>query len=62
MISEIDTESDSFPKIEVIVVEEQEDGSAICQLKTNPAGTKLLMEWGFNALLKKALDEVHPDC
>jgi hypothetical protein len=61
MISEIDIEDMGPPQIELIQLREEEDGSAICELKTNAAGTHLLMELGFNALLRKALNEVHTD-
>lgn len=59
MISEIDIEDMGPPQIEMINLQENEDGSAICELKTNPAGTRLLIEWGFNAMLLKGLNEVH---
>lgn len=61
MISEIDIEDMGPPQIELIKLKEEEDGSAICELKTNPAGTHLLVEWGFNAMLRKALNEIHTD-
>ena len=61
MISEIDIEDMGPPQIEMTGLQEQEDGSAICQLKTNAAGTRLLMEWGFNAMLLKAVHEIHTD-
>lgn len=61
MISEIDIEDMGPPQIEMVQLKENEDGSAICELKTNPAGTRLLIEWGFNAMLRKALNEIHTD-
>jgi hypothetical protein len=61
MISEIDIEDMGPPQIELIQLTEQEDGSAICQLKTNTAGTRMLIEWGFNAMLMKAVNEIHTD-
>lgn len=62
MISEIDIEDMGPPQIEMIQLKENEDGSAICELKMNPAGTRLLIEWGFIAMLRKALkDEIHTD-
>jgi hypothetical protein len=61
MISEIDIEDMGPPQIEMIQLTENEDGSAVCELKTNTAGTRLLMEWGFNAMLRRALDEIHTD-
>lgn len=61
MISEIDIEDMGPPQIEMLNLQENEDGSANCVLKTNAAGTRLLMEWGFNAMLRKAVDEIHTD-
>lgn len=61
MISEIDIEDMGPPQIEMMNLKEEEDGSAICELKTNPAGMRLLVEWGFNSMLRKALDEIHTD-
>lgn len=61
MISEIDIEDMGPPQIEMVHLTENEDGSANCQLKTNAAGARLLMEWGFNAMLRKAVDEIHTD-
>lgn len=61
MISEIDIEDMGPPQIRLDNIKENEDGSADCILHMNPAGTRLLIEWGFTALLKKALDEVHTD-
>lgn len=56
MISEVDIE-DMRPVIEVKHVEENEDGSAQCQISCNPAGMLLLLNFGFNALLRKGLDD-----
>lgn len=61
MISEIDIEHMGPPQIEMIQLKENEDGSVLCELKTNTAGTRLLLEWGFNAMLRKAVDEIHTD-
>lgn len=61
MISEIDIEDMGPPQIELIQLREEEDGSTICELKTNLSGTRLLIEWGFNAMLRKGLCEIHPD-
>ena len=61
MISEIDIEDMGPPQIEMIKLKENEDGSATCELKANPAGTRLLIEWGFNAMLLKVLNEIHTD-
>lgn len=62
MISEIDIEDMGSPQIEMIELTENEDGSAVCQLKANTAGTRLLLEWGFNAMLRRAINEVHTHC
>lgn len=61
MISEIDIEDMGPPQIELTHLTENEDGSAVCELKANAAGTRLLLEWGFNAMLRKAVDEIHTD-
>lgn len=61
MISEIDIEDMGPPQIEMIQLKENEDGSAVCQIKMNPAGARILIEWGFNAMLRKAVDEIHTD-
>lgn len=55
MISEIDIEDMGPPQIHLVRMEEHEDGSATCEVKTNQAGTHLLVQWGLIAMLEKAI-------
>jgi hypothetical protein len=44
--------------IEVVEVQENEDGSAVLTIEMDNRARELLIEAGFVALLKKHLDEV----
>jgi len=44
--------------IEVVKVQENEDGSAVLTIEMDNRARELLIEAGFVALLKKHLDEV----
>ena len=55
MISEKDIEDMGPPQIELEAVKENPDGSMVCSLKMNAAGTRFLIEAGFNSLLLKSL-------
>lgn len=61
MISEKDIEDMGPPQIHLIHVEEKEDGSALCNIELNLSATRLLIETGLITLLRKSMNEVHPD-
>lgn len=44
--------------IEIVEVQENEDGSAVLTIEMDNRARELLLEAGFVALLKKHLDEV----
>lgn len=54
MISEVDLK-DWDPQIQVTEIIENEDGSADCRLHANNHGMRLLIQMGFNAILRQAL-------
>lgn len=47
--------------ISLISLDENEDGSAECELRMDAKGKEYLLELGFNALLKMSLDALHED-
>tara|TARA_X000001382_G_scaffold77691_1_gene54411 strand:- start:296 stop:463 length:168 start_codon:yes stop_codon:yes gene_type:complete len=47
--------SDNLPKITVIKVIENEDGSASMELDLDPKAVQLLLDIGFNQLLREHL-------
>jgi phage baseplate assembly protein W len=56
MISEVDIE-DWEPRIELLNLKENEDGSADCELKLSPVALKYLVNFAFVTALKRTLDE-----
>ena len=48
--------SDNLPKITVIKVIENEDGSAGMELDLDPKAVQLLLDIGFNQLLREHLE------
>lgn len=47
--------------IEVIEIQENEDGSAVIQIETSPDITAMLVGMGLHALVKKAMRDVIDD-
>lgn len=49
--------------ISVLMIKENKDGSADCNIRFDKEGLEVLIQWGFVALLTKAIDEykVRPD-
>jgi hypothetical protein len=47
--------------IELITLNENEDGSADCELRMDTEGKHFLLELGFNTMLKKAIDTAGED-
>jgi len=49
--------------ISVLMIKENKDGSADCNIRFDQEGLEILIQWGFVALLTKAIDEykVRPD-
>lgn len=56
MISEVDIQ-DWEPRIELVTIKENEDGSADCELHLNPAALKYLINFAFVTSLKASLEE-----
>jgi len=56
MISEVDIK-DMQPEIEVVVVKENEDGSADCTINLNAPALKFLLNFAFVATLKEAIKQ-----
>ncbi len=50
--------SDNLPKITVIKVIENEDGSASMELDLDPKAVQLLLDIGFNQLLREHLENI----
>lgn len=48
-------------EIEVIDVVDQEDGSAIMEIKMCPEASRLVIEAGIIALINKHIDEIEKD-
>jgi hypothetical protein len=61
MISKIDIDDMGPPQIEVEEVCEQEDGTMLCTISLNAAGSSLLMEMGFNSLLVNYINKMKKD-
>ena len=49
--------SDTY-EIEVIDIVDQDDGSAIMEIKMSPEASRLLIEAGLLSLIKKHIDEI----
>lgn len=54
MISEVDIR-DWDPQISVENIVENDDGSATCQIHANAHGFQLLVQLGFNQMLREAM-------
>lgn len=54
-ISEVDLKDFEQVKIKVLEVDEKENGDAMATIEFNAAGLRLLVNFGFNEILRQAI-------